>query len=151
MKLRHSLLSTAFLVLATAAQAAPTTNVFFGNVSAQGSGSCSAITGSFPLQATYSTNSAGANTYYLNILIQVANGSGGTTQQYLMDVLSPNGSYTAYDPNLFGTFNTIPGTYTGPILASSSSLILGNANGPVTLTSGSCVITLAVIAMGSPN
>ena len=84
-------------------------NLYFGSVSAQGSDSCSAIKGGFPIQVTYSTNSAGANTCYFNIIIQVTNSAGVPTRQYLTDVLSPNGTYTASDPSLFGTFFSLQG------------------------------------------
>ena len=151
MKTRFLWLAAAtFISSISSALAANSSSVYFSNVGAKGSGSCSAISGSFPLQATYATSSSG-NTYYLNILIQVTGSNGVTSQQYLTDVLSQNGTYTEYDPNLFATFNAIPGTYTGPISVSSTALILGNSTTPVTLTSGSCVITLAVIAVASPN
>ena len=124
--------------------ASATTNA--GNVTAQGSGSCSAITGTFPAFGAVTTIN-GKTVYTVTLLITPKGG----TLQTVEDLFTPanNNALQSIDTQLFG--NTA-GTYTGAIGVNGFAVLVlgstGTASGTkVTLDTpipgaADCVITL---------
>ena len=124
--------------------------IYYGNVVVTGLGECSSIGTSvvFPATLSYTTDEEGDNTYYLRTLIQSS--ANTLALQHLLDIVKPDGSYTAFDPQLFETTEGVGGSYTGsiafPLVEPESDKIVnvGTEDTPLTLTSttGSCTLTL---------
>jgi hypothetical protein len=124
---------------------------FYNNVTANGSGTCSAISGTFPVIANYNNTSTSSATYQVFQLKFLLSGTSLTpSPQYSSASLNNrNDIFRMYDPQLFGTTLGISGTYTGsitvvPIGSTGDELILqigGGASAPVISTSDGCVIS----------
>jgi hypothetical protein len=136
-------LATGPAIAATAGDA-----IYYGNVVVTGSNGCSAIGTSvvFPATLSYTTDEEGDGTFYLRTLIQSS--ANTLVLQHLLDIIRPDGTFNAFDPQLFGTTESSGGSYTGAITFDSSladeMANVGTVDEPLTLTSttGSCTLTL---------
>ena len=128
--------TSAFAILSISSSLA-TSNA--GNVTAQGSGSCSAITGTFP--AFGAVNTVGGKTQYSVTLLITP--SGGTPQT-VTDTFTPStGALASYDTQLFGITS---GTYSGSISVNSFGVLVLGSTG----TSSGTSVTLNTPISGAP-
>jgi hypothetical protein len=99
---------------------------YAGNVTVNGSGTCSEVSGTFPARVSFVTSST-ETVYYITFIVPLPSPA---PPQYLTQTLvflnGTNSTAYAADPQLFGTLGEPTGSWSGPISSNANILSLGS-------------------------